>query len=218
VELRWIICNYEFIRTPTKPLRHFFLIAHCGPRTLLILDESTRVRVLGLGADRRMHLKAPMVDETRRKAELLGVPPLGRTRPRDEWTRRWPRGAAGPVSQGQANLLAPSILECRYVDAFQGALRGRSPCPERGKADGALRQGGADASAGWSDAGVEDLQRRPRLTMLAARRPRNSASTSPAPRGARKVRDEREWSTKSRCTGAKWSSGSRRARGGHKLG
>jgi len=97
-QLRWIITNYEFIARSKMRLKQ--LKAYCGPRTLLVLDESSAVANKG-------SLQSKACLELRRacgRIVLLNGTPI----------------VDSPMSlMNQANILHPSILECPYVTIFR---------------------------------------------------------------------------------------------------
>lgn len=97
-QLRWIITNYEFIARSKARMRQLKL--YCGPKTLLVLDESSAVK-------NKQALQSKACLELRRVCgrivELNGTPI-----------------ADSPVDlMNQANLLNLSILECPYITHFR---------------------------------------------------------------------------------------------------
>jgi len=118
-ELKWIITNYEFIRDKENLAP---LLQYCGPRTLLILDESSAVRVHNSASTEAcMWLrwkpsrtgKTPDLGNPRcgRILELNGTP-VAET-PRDMFS--------------QGNLLHPDILECRFISHYEARYAIKAP-------------------------------------------------------------------------------------------
>lgn len=97
-QLRWIITNYEFIARSTMRLK--VMLQFCGPRTLLIIDESSAIR-----NKTSLQSKAVLALRKRcgRAVELNGT----------------------PISEtlmdllNQMNVLHPSILNCPYITTFR---------------------------------------------------------------------------------------------------
>ncbi len=165
-ELRWIVTNYEYIRNKTNLIP---LLQYCGPRTMLILDESSAVR----GYD-SAQTEACMIlrwQTNAKKHPILGKPRCGRILEMN----------GTPVAESpmdlfsQANLLHPSILDCRYVTHFRGryavmeAVRRNdgtqmmSPYAKKIKQpDGTFKYVAQPImqEVGWPDEGIKDLQQR----------------------------------------------------------
>lgn len=96
-QLRWIITNYEFIRSKAR-LQQLKLYA--GPRTLLVLDESSAIKS-------KTAIQSKACLELRRacgRVVLLNGTPIADT----------------PLDlMNQANMLHPSILETSYLTQFR---------------------------------------------------------------------------------------------------
>ena len=109
-ELRWIVTNYEFIRVE-KNLRT--LLPYCGPKTLLILDESSAVRTYDAA---QTHACMRLRWATNAKGRPLpGVPRCGRV-----LLLNGTPVAESPLDMfSQMNLLDPTILDCNYVTHFK---------------------------------------------------------------------------------------------------
>jgi len=96
--LRWIVTNYEFIGRSAKRLNE--LLLYCGPKTLLVLDESIAV-------------KSPTALQTKAcvklrkycgRIVLLNGTPI----------------ANNPIDMlSQGNIMHPSILDCKWVGQFR---------------------------------------------------------------------------------------------------
>lgn len=117
-ELRIICSNYEFIRSE-KNLN--ILLPYCGPRTFLILDESSAVRGWK-SAQTEACMKLRW--QTNKKGNvILGVPRCGRILEMN----------GTPVAEtpldlfSQGNLLHPSILDCRYITLYKARYAVQEP-------------------------------------------------------------------------------------------
>jgi len=101
--LRWICTNYEWIRKPEN-LRP--LLEYCGPRTLLILDESSAVK----------NYKSAQTEACMEmRWTKYGVPRCGHC-----WLLNGTPLADGPEDLfSQGNLLHPDVHGCRYVTHFR---------------------------------------------------------------------------------------------------
>jgi hypothetical protein len=145
-QLRWIVTNYELLRRKEKVET---LLPYCGPKTLLLLDESSAVR---------SHDSA----QTEAIMRLRWDGPFWKARPRCGWC--WLLNGT-PLAEGpedlfsQGNILDPAIHGCRYITHFRNAYAvledirgpgGRTMVDKRGNA---VRR-----VAGWRN--LEDLQRR----------------------------------------------------------
>lgn len=109
-ELRWIVTNYEYIRS-RKNLA--VLLPYCTPKTLLILDESNAVRTWDSAqTDACMTLRWL----TNKKGRPVhGMPRCGRV-----LLLNGTPVAESPMDMfAQGNLMHPSILECRYVTHYK---------------------------------------------------------------------------------------------------
>jgi hypothetical protein len=169
-ELRIIVSNYEFIRID-KNLAE--LLPYCGPRTFLILDESSAVRTWDSNQTRAVLLLRWQARRNKKGGltPVLGAPRCGRVLEMN----------GTPVAESpldlfaQANILHPSILDCRYVTNFKaryaimapvrsnGGHLVESPYPKRVvQPDGTVKyeKDYVKELVGWSDEGIADLQRR----------------------------------------------------------
>lgn len=97
VGLRWVITNYEFLRSK---MRVELLMPYCGPRTLIVLDESSFVKTWNSA-------QTKACGRLRREcgyAVLLNGMPVGQT-PLDLFS--------------QGNLLHKSVLDCQFITHFR---------------------------------------------------------------------------------------------------
>jgi len=96
-QLRIIVSNYQFLR---NKLRVSKLFSYCGPKTLLVLDESSLVKNM-------QSAQSKAVAQLRKRCGrvvLMNGTPYGDT----------------PIDlMNQANLLHPGILECRWLTQFR---------------------------------------------------------------------------------------------------
>lgn len=149
-ELRWIISNYEYVRSKANLAA---LLLYCGPKTMLILDESSAVRTYDAAqTEACMMLRW----QSKKGRPVLGVPRCGRI-----LELNGTPVAESPMDMfSQGNLLHPSILECRYVThykaryAVQGIVRGAGGRPLTNPRTGKSLQ----VVEGWTN--LADLQRR----------------------------------------------------------
>lgn len=122
-ELKWIITNYEYIRNEDNLAT---LLPYCGPKTLLVLDESSAVK-----GHKSNQTDACMILrwQTKKGRPILGAPRCGRILELN----------GTPVAESprdlfsQANLLHPDILECRYITHFQARYELRQPVKSHGR-------------------------------------------------------------------------------------
>ncbi len=123
-ELRWIVTNYEYIR---NEMNLATLLPYCGPKTLLILDESSSVR-----GHNSAQTEACMVlrwQTNKRSRPILGLPRCGRILEMNGTPI-----AESPLDMfSQGNLLHPSILECKFVTHYKARYAVQTPILERGK-------------------------------------------------------------------------------------
>lgn len=152
--LKWIITNYEFIR---KADNLQTLLAYCGPKTFLVLDESNAVRSWDSA-----QTKACMTlrwKSTKTGAPSLGIPRCGRILEMN----------GTPVAEtpldlfSQGNLLHPSILDCKYITHYKGRYAIQEPVlGYGGKPIKKVVKGGREIviqqTTGWTN--LDDLQRR----------------------------------------------------------
>lgn len=104
-ELRIIVTNFEFLRAKTRLLQ---LQGYAGPKTLLVLDESSYVKTHSA-----QQTKACL--QLRRKCGrvvLINGTPIFHT-PQDLFS--------------QGNILHPSILECPYITHFKARYAIQEP-------------------------------------------------------------------------------------------
>lgn len=152
-ELRWIISNYEFIRSRANL---DVLLPYCGPRTMLILDESSAVRTWNSAQTEACML-------LRWKQNNRGRPVFGVSRCGRILEMNGTPVAESPMDLfSQANLLHPSILDCRFVTGFKAKYA----------IQGTVRRAGGDTLLnprtgeplqvveGWTKEGIVDLQQR----------------------------------------------------------
>lgn len=133
--LRFYVTNFEFLRNKN---RLDDLLPACGPKTLLVLDESSFVKNHSTAQTKAcMQLRKACG-----RVVLLNGTPLFHS-PKDLFS--------------QGNLLHPSILDCKYVTAYNARYAVMEPVLERGKP---MRRYGrvVQAVAGWRN--LDDLQRR----------------------------------------------------------
>ena len=114
-QLRWIITNYEFIGRSKMRLRQ--LEAYCGPKTLIVFDESSALA-------NKTSLQSRACLQLRRKCarvvELNGTPITDT-----------------PMSlMNQANVLSPTILETPYLTQFRERYCEMNPYTEYPQIDG----------------------------------------------------------------------------------
>lgn len=116
--LKWIITNFEFIRNTRNLVT---LLPYCGPKTLLILDESSAVRTWDSA-----QTEACMIlrwQTNARKRPILGKPRCGRI-----LEMNGTPVAESPMDMfSQGNLLHPDILECRYVTHYKARYAIQTP-------------------------------------------------------------------------------------------
>lgn len=165
-ELRWIVTNYEYIRS-RRNLNA--LLPYCGPKTFLILDESSAVR--GWDSAQTEACMLLRWKQNRRGRPVMGVPRCGRILELN----------GTPVAESpmdlfaQGNLLHPSVLDCKYVTHFRAryaveaptlGANGKplvSPYPKRERQeDGSVKLVPQSIvhTVGWDEEGLKDLQLR----------------------------------------------------------
>lgn len=147
-ELRWIVSNYEYVRNPTHLKT---LLTYCGPKTLLVLDESSAVRTWN-SAQTKACMKLRWV--TGRKGYIVqGLARCGRV-----LLLTGTPVAESPLDMfAQGNLMHPSILECPFVTYYKARYAIQTPVLERGKP--MVRYGKpVQTVADWTN--LDDLQRR----------------------------------------------------------
>lgn len=167
-ELRWIVTNFEFIRN-TKNLA--MLLRYCGPKTFLVLDESSAVRNW-----RSKQTQACMTLRWRTNAKgrpIPGLPRCGRI-----LELNGTPVAESPMDMySQMNLLHPSILDCKGITYFEGRYTVKIPVKRTNgttvmspylsfekQPDGSVRRRPqplmtqAAGAEGWKN--LDDLQRR----------------------------------------------------------
>jgi len=153
-ELRWIITNFEFIR---KSQNLAVLFPYCGPKTLLVLDESSAVR----NWDSQQTI-ACMKLRWRTNAKghpVLGVPRCGRI-----LLLNGTPVAESPMDMfSQGNLMHPSILQCRFITHYRAryaiqepvmTLKGEPKLDKWNRPILTIKTG----AEGWQN--LEDLQKR----------------------------------------------------------
>lgn len=164
--LKWIVTNYEFIRTRGNLLP---LLSYCGPKTFLILDESSAVR--GYDSAQTEACMLLRWKHTKKWRPILGLARCGRVLEMN----------GTPVAEGpmdlfsQGNLLHPSILDCKYVTNYRARYAVMEPVRRSDKSvvlspfasrviqpDGTVKMipKAIEQIVGWSDEGLKDLQQR----------------------------------------------------------
>jgi hypothetical protein len=147
-ELRWVISNYEFIRSKKNLAT---LLPYCGPRTMLVLDESSAVRTAGSAQTVACMLLRWQQNKNGRP--VPGVPRCGRVLEMN----------GTPVAESpmdlfsQGNLLHPSILACKTQTHFKGRYALQQPVSLYNPT---ARQRFATTIVGWRPDGIADLQQR----------------------------------------------------------
>lgn len=116
--LKWIVSNYEYIRNPKNLAA---LLPYCGPKTFLILDESSAVRTWDSAqTEACMTLRW---QTNARKRPILGLPRCGRI-----LEMNGTPVAESPLDMfSQGNLLHPDILDCRYVSHYKARYAVMTP-------------------------------------------------------------------------------------------
>jgi len=147
-QLRIIVSNYEYLRANWKAL-----LPYCGPKTFLVLDESSAVR----GPD---SAQTEAMMSLRWRTNKKGRPILGLARCGRILEMNGTPNAESPMDMfSQGNLLHPDILQCRYKTHFKARYTVTEPVLERGKP--MIRYGKPVTSiAGWSEEGIKDIQQR----------------------------------------------------------
>jgi len=158
--LKIIVTNYEWIRG-----EHLLtLLPYCGPKTLLILDETNAVR--SYDAEQTKACMSLRWKTNKKGYPMMGVPRCGRI-----LELNGTPVADSPMDLfSQANLLHPSILGCKYITHYKAryalqvpVLGGNlmSPYPKKEKQpDGSTKLVPQQVMkmAGWTN--LEDLQAR----------------------------------------------------------
>lgn len=146
---RWIVTNYEWLRGSDEKIAT--LLPYCGPRTALILDESSAVRSYD-SAQTEAILRLRWAEGPRRSV-ALGVPRCGYV-----WLLNGTPLAEGPEDLfAQGLVMHPNIHGCRYITHF----RNRWAVMEQVRGSGGRvltdRRGNAiQRIAGWRN--LEELQ------------------------------------------------------------
>lgn len=136
---QYLVTNYEFIRSKNRLTQ---LLPFCGPKTLLVLDESSYVKNHAAAQTKAcMQLRAACG-----RVVLLNGTPIFHS-PMDLFS--------------QGNLMHPSILDCKFVTHFKARYA---------KEEAVLGSGGRALTSphgrvvtkivGWHAEGLADLQRR----------------------------------------------------------
>lgn len=159
--LKIIVSNYEFIRFKRNLGT---LIQYCGPRTFLILDESSAVRTWDSA-----QTEACMT--LRWQTNAKGRPIMGKPRCGRILELNGTPIAESPMDMfSQGNLMHPDILGCRYVSHYKARYAVQTPVlsahrkDANGKALPVLDKWNrpvltiAPGMAGWTN--LDDLQRR----------------------------------------------------------
>lgn len=117
-ELRFIITNYEFIRTGNHLVT---LLPYCGPKTLLVLDESSAVRNYD-----SIQTEACMILRWRTNKKgrpMRGYPRCGRIL----LLNGTPIAESPEDMFSQGNLMHPSVLDCRYITHYRARYAVQTP-------------------------------------------------------------------------------------------
>lgn len=145
--LTWFVTNFEFLRSKARLEE---LLPYCGPKTLLVVDESSFVK-----NHSSQQTKACM--KLRWLHPELGVPRCGRI----VLLNGTPIFHSPKDLFSQCNLLHPSILDCPYITHFLAryatqtavlGIGGKAITTPYGKV--------VQKISGWTKEGIEDLQRR----------------------------------------------------------
>lgn len=137
--LTWYCTNFEFLRSKARLAQ---LMPTCGPKTLLVLDESSFVK-----NHAAQQTKACMqLRKACGRVVLLNGTPIFHS-PMDLFS--------------QGNLLHPSVLDCPYVTHFKARYAVEAPIIGAG-GKALTNQYGAVIKkiSGWTEEGLKDLQRR----------------------------------------------------------
>jgi hypothetical protein len=112
--LKWIVTNYELIRAKNHLA---VILPYCGPKTFLILDESSAVR-----SHSSKQTEACMLLRWKSKKNRKGVeiPIHGAARCGRILELNGTPVAESPLDMfSQGNLLHPSVLDCRYITLYK---------------------------------------------------------------------------------------------------
>lgn len=135
-ELQWIVSNYEWLRGGSWET----LLSYCGPRTMLVLDESAAVKnwkSLQTKACRKLRAGCGRV------VLLNGTP--------------YANGPEDLFAQG--NMMHESILQCKYVTSFRMRYAKTAPILGLGGRPIKDKRGNqVQGIVGWDN--LDDLQRR----------------------------------------------------------
>lgn len=137
--LTWYVTNFEFIRSKARLAQ---LMAACGPKTLLVLDESSFVK----NHAAQQTKACVQLRKACGRVVLLNGTPIFHS-PMDLFS--------------QGNLLHPSILACPYITHYKARYAVETPIISTG-GKALTNQYGAVIKkiAGWTEEGLTDLQRR----------------------------------------------------------
>lgn len=135
--LKWIITNYEFIRSPE---RIAYLLRYCGPKTLIVLDESSAVK----SAKAQQTVACEKLRKHCGRIVLLNGTPIANS-PGDMFS--------------QGNLMSKTILNCPSFTQFTSRYAIMKPVLGRGGQALTSPRGFAIKTVDtWS--GVEEISRR----------------------------------------------------------
>ena len=138
-QLTWIVTNYEFIRSAT---RLKVLIPYAGPRTFIILDESSFVKTHGT----KQTAAASQLRWASGRVSLLNGTPISHS-PMDLYS--------------QGNILHTKILNCNSVTLYRLTYAEMAPViGADGKKITSDRGFEIKKIVGWKPEGLADLQRR----------------------------------------------------------
>lgn len=104
-QLQWMVTNYEFIRSKNRLSQ---LISFCGPKTLLVLDESSFVKTWTA----QQTMACLQLRRACGRVVLLNGTPISHSQ-------------LDLFSQG--NILHPSILQCPFINVFKARYAVEEP-------------------------------------------------------------------------------------------
>jgi hypothetical protein len=136
--LDWFVTNYEFLRSKNRLTQ---LLSVCGPKTLLVLDESAFVKNHAAQQTRAcLQLRRACG-----RVVLLNGTPIFHS-PMDLFS--------------QGNILHPSILDCKFVTHYRARYAVQRPVLGSGGRPLVNPRGGGSImqTVGWTN--LDDLQRR----------------------------------------------------------
>lgn len=136
-QLECVVTNYEFIRSKNRLAQ---LLPFCGPRTILICDESSFVK----SYDAEQTKAVFQIRRACGRVVLLNGTPISHS-PLDLFS--------------QGNLLHPSILDCKYITHYKARYAIQEPVLSHGGNPILSPRGRAiQTITGWTH--LDDIQRR----------------------------------------------------------